>query len=229
VKRVRTAVATQLAVDDESFLVPAPPAAPPAPVRFIGMGRLLHWKGFHLALRALAASGLGEAAELWLLGDGPERGRLEAEARALGVDRRARFLGEVTRTEALARLGECHVLVHPSLHDTSPSVLNEAMAAGRPIVCLALGGPAVQVTDATGIRVPATDVEGAVRGLAEGMRSLAASPELRARMGEAARALARERTWDARAREVRRWYDELCGSGNGHGHGHGHDGGNRCA
>src|SRR5205085_4737146 len=55
------------------------------PFRLISMGRLIHWKGFHLALRAFARlHSAHPASEYWIAGSGPESGRLKALARKLG-------------------------------------------------------------------------------------------------------------------------------------------------
>lgn len=111
---------------------------------FLSLGRLLHWKGFHLGIMAFAQSDLSDA-EYWIVGDGPERSRLKRLAKRLGVAGRVRFFGQLTRTEVLNLLSQCHVLVHPSLHDSGGWVCMEAMAAGRPVICPDLGGPATQV------------------------------------------------------------------------------------
>lgn len=157
---------------------------PDGPLRFISIGRLLYWKGFDLGLRAFAEMGLPREAEYWLVGDGPERKRLENLARNLGIEDRIRFWGALPRDEALSKLGACHVLVHPSLHDSGGAVCLEAMATGRPVVCLDLGGPAVLLTEETGIKVPASGPEQAVRGLTDALTRLALNPETGARMGE---------------------------------------------
>lgn len=155
-----------------------------SPLRFISMGRLLHWKGYHLAVRAFARADLSDA-EYWLLGDGAERQRLQALAEELGVASQVKFWGNLSREQSMDRLEECHVVVHPSLHDSGGLTCLEGMAAGRPVICLDLGGPATQVTAETGIKVSASDPEQAVRGLAEAMIRLAGDPELRVRLGEA--------------------------------------------
>jgi glycosyltransferase involved in cell wall biosynthesis len=62
------------------------------------------------------------------------------------------------------------------------------MAAGRPVICLNIGGPAAQVTDETGFRIEPTSPEEAVAEMARVMLLLANSPELVARMGAAGRA-----------------------------------------
>jgi glycosyltransferase involved in cell wall biosynthesis len=61
------------------------------------------------------------------------------------------------------------------------------MAAGRPVVCLDLGGPALQVTADTGIKVPATSSAQVVNDLADAITLLARETALRVCMGEAAR------------------------------------------
>jgi len=158
------------------------------PFRVLSLGRLLHLKGFHLGLEAFAEFQRAfPESECWIVGDGPERKRLEGLAHRLGLDGKVRFWGAVARARALELLAECDVLPHPSLHDSGGWVCLEAMAAGRPVICLDLGGPSLQVTEETGIKVPAISPEQAVRDLAAATHKLATDPELRARMGKAGR------------------------------------------
>ena len=161
------------------------------PVRFAGIGNLLHLKGFHLGLCAFARASIKDA-EYWIIGDGPERERLETAAQDLGIADRVRFWGRLPRDETLQRLAECHALVHPSLHDSGGWVCVEAMAIGRPVLCLDLGGPRAQVTEHTGLKVRARDPEQAVHDLAEAMQRLAGGPALRATLGEAGRRRSRD-------------------------------------
>jgi glycosyltransferase involved in cell wall biosynthesis len=178
-------------------------------IRFISMARLLHWKGLHLGIRAFARAALTNA-EYWLLGDGPERERLETLATQLGIADRIKFWGRLPRAETLRKLGESHVLVHPSLHDSGGWVCLEAMAAGRPVVCLDLGGPSIQVTAETGFKVPAHQPEQAVRDLAEAMVCLAKDPELRIRMGQAGqKRVEQEFSWQAKGRQLAQLYREI--------------------
>ncbi len=154
------------------------------PIRFLSLGRLLHWKGFHLGIRAFAKAQL-QGAEYWIVGEGPQRKNLERLAQDLKISDRVRFFGEVPREKALSILGNCDVLVHPSLHDFSPTVCLEAMAAGRPIICLDLGGPSVQVTEETGVKIQAHDPQQAVKDMAITMESLAHNGQMRISMGQA--------------------------------------------
>jgi glycosyltransferase involved in cell wall biosynthesis len=154
------------------------------PVRFLSLGRILHWKGFHLGIQAFAAANLPNA-EYWVVGDGGYRTTLEALVEKLGIADRVKFLGSVSRSAALQIMGDCDVLVHPSLHDFSPTVCVEAMAAGLPVICLQLGGPGMQITDETGLRIAAPNPATAIDGMATAMQRLTQEPQLRQQMGTA--------------------------------------------
>lgn len=180
-----------------------------APLRFVSIGRLLHFKSFDLALRAFALSGIPDA-EFWIVGAGPMRVSLERLSDRLGVASRTRFLGALPRADALATLCQCDVLVHPSLHESGGWVCLEAMAAARPVICMDLGGTAVQVTDETGVKVPALSRKQSVQGIALAMRRLAADPALRATLGTQGRRRVRKRfEWTVRAVELTQLYQDV--------------------
>lgn len=164
--------------------IPAPPRD--GPVRFFSMTRLIHWKGLHLALRAWAKA-KPKGAEYWIIGDGPDRVRLERLAAELGVGESVLFLGKLRHDEALRMMERLHVLVHPALRDFSPMIVAEAQMAGRPVICLDLGGPSVQVGSDSGIKISAGNAEQVIDELAMCLTALAADPERIARMSQAAR------------------------------------------
>jgi glycosyltransferase involved in cell wall biosynthesis len=182
------------------------PAANAATVRFISMGRLLHWKGFHLGLKAFAQAAIPHS-EYWVVGDGPERAKLSDLVQRLGLHSRVRFFGAQPRNQVLELLAACDMLVHPSLHDSGGWVCLEAMAAGKPVVCLDLGGPAEMVTAQTGIRIAAHDPEQAVADLARAMAALGTNRDLRHAMGEAGRARVRdEYLWENKGDRLDAFY-----------------------
>ena len=179
------------------------------PVRFLSLGNLLHWKGFHLGLRAFAAADL-PSSEYWLIGDGPYRTELERLARSLGIENKVYFWGVLPRAEALVKLGLCHVLVHPSLHDSGGWVCVEAMAAGKPVICLDLGGPGAHVTSETGFKIPALDSGQVVKAMTQAMGVLAKDPLLRARMGQAGKEhVASQYAWERKGDFVSTLYRRL--------------------
>lgn len=149
-------------------------------------GRLLAWKGVHLAIRALARSER-TALHLRVLGDGPERGHLEKLAQDLGVADRVQFSGSVPREEALKATASAAALLFPSLHDSGGYAVIEAMASGLPVICLNLGGPGLFVNEACGWVIEADTPGQTVEDLASALRSFADSPDERRTRGAAAR------------------------------------------
>ncbi|HEY3822490.1 MAG TPA: glycosyltransferase family 4 protein [Polyangiaceae bacterium] len=96
----------------------------------VSVGRLVPSKGVHRAIEHVART--REVDALVVVGDGPERGRLETLAGARDVD--VRFLGVVPRDEALAWIGAATVVLFASRHEGSSSVLREAAAMGTRVV-----------------------------------------------------------------------------------------------
>lgn len=179
------------------------------PIRFISIGRLLHWKGFHLGIRAFHEANLANA-EYWIVGEGFELARLQSLARDLGIADRVKFCGSLSRQETLSTLASCHVLVHPSLHDSGGMVCMEAMAAGRPVICLDLGGPAVQVTDKTGFKIKAHTPQQAVSDLASAMIQLYSDRELRNRLSQAGKQQVRQNySWQLFGDRINRLYTTI--------------------
>jgi glycosyltransferase involved in cell wall biosynthesis len=187
------------------------PAHETGPFRVMSIGDLLHLKGYHLALAAYAKfCQRFPDTEYWLFGEGPERKRLERLAQRLRVTKQVRFWGCIPRSELLAKIAECDVLLHPVLHDSSGWASVEAMAAGRPVVCLDLAGPALQVNAETGVKVPAVSKPQVIEDLAAGLLRLAENPELRRAMGRAARQRVLQRfNWDKKGEEICAMYAEL--------------------
>jgi glycosyltransferase involved in cell wall biosynthesis len=137
----------------------------------VAVARLVPQKGIDIALRALA-----ELPDAWLvvLGEGPERTRLEALARELGVVGRTHFPGRVP--DVAAWLRRASVVVHPARWEGFGLALLEAMLCAKPVVATHVSSiPEIVVDGETGILVPPDDP----RALAHAVRR--AEP----RLGEA--------------------------------------------
>jgi glycosyltransferase involved in cell wall biosynthesis len=181
------------------------------PFRVLSVGRLLHLKGFELGLRAFARfHARFPESEYWLIGDGTERKRLERLALKLGLSQATIFWGMMSREQVIATLSQCDILLFPGLHESGGCVSVEAMAAGRPVVCFDLGGPALQVTEATGIKVPAITPEQAVTDLASAIEQLAVDPARRTKLGQAGRLrIEQEFNWERKGERLARLYERL--------------------
>jgi glycosyltransferase involved in cell wall biosynthesis len=130
------------------------------------------------------------ALRLLVIGDGPERARLEKLAEPL--DGAVRFLGDVSRPEVLALMRTCQMLALGSAYEGLSHVLLEAMEAGLPIVASTAGGNPELIQDGeNGLLVPYGDVE----VLSEALLRLASDAELRTRLGQQARRDSETRSW----------------------------------
>ena len=149
----------------------------------LACGRLVPYKGFDVLIRAAAAHNF----EVWIIGEGTERPRLEQLIRELGLGERVRLLGSVDDYERIKLMRLADVFVMPSVTnaETFGLVQLEAMAAGRPVVNTALDTavPRVARHGVEAITVPPGDVE----KLGEAIDTLVRDPERRRRMGLAAR------------------------------------------
>jgi glycosyltransferase involved in cell wall biosynthesis len=148
--------------------------------------------------------------EWWIIGDGPERDRLIHLTDQLAIRDTVHFWGLMPRQQVFARILECDALLYPCLRGAISMACLEAMAVGLPVICLDLGGPASQVTDETGFKVPAIAPAQVVNDLTKAMLLLARHPDRRKRMGEAAqKRVAEYFDWDKKAEWTRDAYRQV--------------------
>ncbi len=126
----------------------------------LGVGRLAPQKDFAMLLRAFADLASSRDLHLIILGEGPERASLEAQAKALGVSGRVFFPGFVDDPEAYAR--RARVFALSSRNEGFPGALIEALEAGRAIVSTDCPFGPREVLDGGrfGRLVPVGDAEG---------------------------------------------------------------------
>jgi N-acetyl-alpha-D-glucosaminyl L-malate synthase BshA len=127
-------------------------------------------------------------ARLDLVGDGPERPRIEALVHVLNLDSRVRFLGE--RSQLVDLLQESDVFLFPSQSESFGLAALEAMACGVPVVASAVGGIAEVVRHGEAGFLAAV---GDVAAMAGHVRRLLTDDELHARLSRRARELAETR------------------------------------
>jgi L-malate glycosyltransferase len=125
---------------------------------------------------------------LIMIGDGPERSRVEAYSRAHHLRDRVTFLGNVPNLEEV--LGGCDLFLLPSESESFGMAALEAMAAEMPVIATNSGGLPEVVTDGeTGYLLPVGDVN----SMAERGIEILSNDELRRKMGKRARELAVDR------------------------------------
>jgi asparagine synthase (glutamine-hydrolysing) len=170
-----------------------PQPSPPRfgrPVRLLSVSRLLPsdgYKGIDVSIRALALlQARGVPATLEVVGDGPDRGRLEAAARAAGVADAVSFRGRLDDAALRRCYAGCDVFLLPSAAEGFGIVYLEAMAFARPVIAASSGGaPHVVRADVNGLLVPYGDAD----RLAQAVGALVQDPEQARVLGERGRRL----------------------------------------
>ena len=159
---------------------------------FVTVARLVPQKGIDVLISALTQiSGDARYWTLTLVGDGPERERLELQVKQTGLQDRVKFLG--FRPDPQSFLLQAGVFVLPSRFEGMPNALLEAMAAGLAVVVTdASPGPLEVVEDGVnGFVVPADNSQ----ALTAVLEKLAANPALRERLGLSARQTLEQLDW----------------------------------
>ena len=145
------------------------------------VARLTERKGHRVLFEALATHALPEW-RLWVVGEGEEEGALREQARRLGLADRVDFLG--FQENAREIIHACDLLVLPSMMETQPLVITEAMASARPVIATAIYGiPEIVADGVTGCLVPPNEAA----PLAQAIGRLLADRDLAERMGRAGR------------------------------------------
>ncbi len=151
------------------------------------LGRLDRQKGFAALIEAMAKL-KDTPLRCAILGDGPERARLEALIRKHRLEASVWLLGE--KDDVPSWLSAFDLYCLPSLWEGLPNALLEAMALGLPVVASAVDGvPEAVTAGKDGLLVPPA----APAALAAALRSLASDPARRAALGAAAKATVSER------------------------------------
>lgn len=185
-------------VDPRRFCVARAPGRPAGEFVVGFVGTLKPWHGLPALVEAFALIAADiPGARLLVVGDGPERSRMEQAIAGHGLADRATITGPVAHDAVPGLLAQMDVAVapYPPLEDFyfSPLKLTEYMAAGLPVVASAVGQVASLITDEhTGLLYPPGDVE----ALAASLARLHADDALRRRLGDSARAhVTAHHTW----------------------------------
>lgn len=179
-----------------------------APLRACFIGRLVPYKGADMALAA--AAGLMERGMLHLdiIGDGPMRAALEAQAAELGVSAHVTFHGWVEHGAVQDIAAQCQLFTFPSIREFGGGVVLEAMALGVVPVIVDYAGPGELVVPGTGYKVPIGTRAQIIAALTETLESIAADPSVLPGLAQTAQAHAKAHfTWPAKARQVARIYE----------------------
>ncbi len=197
-------------IDPGRFSIADEWMAPNGRFRFVSVGRLVPYKGFHLTLQAMARSAALKNCDFTIIGDGPEKERLQLLARQLGLADRVNFAGWMPQEDLAAELRRSQAFVFPSLREFGGGVVLEAMASGLPSIIVNYGGPAELVTPETGFALPMQPEDSLVNDLCGAMEAMAENHEMCRSMAEAAlEKIRNEHVWSAKAATMEGIYRQV--------------------
>jgi glycosyltransferase involved in cell wall biosynthesis len=174
--------------------------------------RLVHKNGIDDVISALAL--LPEHISFLIYGIGPDEEKLKALAVKLGVEKRARFMGQIGHAEMPLMLSACDIFTRPSRSEGMGSSFIEAMAAGLPVIATQEGGIGDFLFDAK--RNPGQETTGwavdkdSPAQIAEAVGDILARPKQAAEVVASARALAfKKYDWNMIAEDMRKLFDQM--------------------
>jgi glycosyltransferase involved in cell wall biosynthesis len=156
-----------------------------SPVKVVCTARMVSAKGHRILLEAVAAAtASGVNLAVTMIGDGPERASLEELSRQLGLASSVKFLGSLPHQATLEEVAQADFFVLASFAEGLPVALMEAMALGVPCISTPIAAIPELIQDGcNGLLVPPSSVV----ALKTAIERLVNSPELRGRLGAAAR------------------------------------------
>jgi glycosyltransferase involved in cell wall biosynthesis len=180
----------------------------------IFVGALVPRKACDLALRGAANLLRAGRAHFTVVGDGPDKGRLQDLVKSLGIEEEVSFVGWLGHAEVLNRMRSADVMVFPTLRDNGAGVIFEALASGAVPVVVDFGGPGDIVLSNVGYKVPLTNETDMASQIERILADLEANRELLQQLRREGMMYARESlTWDAKAQSTTRVLNWAVGRG----------------
>jgi glycosyltransferase involved in cell wall biosynthesis len=173
--------------------------------QLVAVGHFKWQKGYQYMLRAMVeVAARRPACRLLIIGDGPERPRLEAEIVRLGLSGRVVLLGAVSQAEVARHLNDSRLFVMSALSEGLPKAVLEAAACGTPAVVTTACNVG-DIIDRIGVAVAPRDPV----VFAEAVITLLDDEARWQRLSEGGREVARGYEWRAIAERVAHVYDEV--------------------
>lgn len=161
---------------------------------FVTIGQLWPHKRIRLVIEAMK---LVERGQLYIVGSGPEKEKLQRDVKNLGLEDRIFFLHDLTNLEIQILISRCLAVVFTPIKEPFGIVALEAMAAGKPLIVADEGGYIEVLNDHCAFRVPPHP-----SAVAEKMNYLLQNPDQARIMGRAGLEEAKQYTWEASAQKT---------------------------
>lgn len=174
------------------------------------VGRLVPYKCPEVVVRAFANSPLLQSHKLLIVGDGPERPRLEQIIRDNKLEDCVELTGRIDQVEVGKIMRSADIFAFPSIRELGAGVVVEAMACGLTCVVVDYGGPATLIGEDRGVKIPMGDLDFLVDRFGEELEQLVADPDRITTLGKTAYQHAIDfYSWDCKARKLIEIYQWL--------------------
>lgn len=178
-----------------------------SPLRILFVGRLVAYKGVHLLIEAIHR--LTTPVHLTIVGEGPERERLEHLAEAKHLKEFVHFTGWISQEETQRYYEEADLFCFPSVREFGGAVVMEALAAALPCIVADHGGIGETVTDASGIKLPLSSESQLIDDLTRAIQRLTEDSSLYQRLSKGALEHAHSFTWESKGEQLLSFYERL--------------------
>ncbi len=209
----KTSLLLETAIGPE-MIPETPPQRANKVLEIVSVGRLITSKFNPLMLEALAAfkARWKHPFHMIIIGDGPERARLESLRDQLGLSE-VEFVGKKPSEDVYAALSASDIYFSTTMKEGGTWAFFEAIASHLPVVCLKVNGPDMIVGNDCGIKVAPDSITIAREGLADGLLQLAQNPDLRERLSRAAlQHVEANFTWNGVSATINQAYADLLGN-----------------
>lgn len=170
---------------------------------FITVGRLDAWRGFDLVIEAMAkASKNNRQIHLTIVGNGPDKGRLELLIKKYGLDKLVTLTGKVPMDTYKQLMERADAVINAALKEGAVTVSFDCMAMGKPLICLDTTGYTRYFTNEYAILIPQSGRETVISDLSKAILRLANKSE-RTDLGDKARIASDKFTWEHHGKEIR--------------------------
>lgn len=170
---------------------------------FITVGHLDAWRGFDLAIEAVAkASETNKQIHLTIVGNGPDKERLELLIKKHGLDKLVTLTGKVPMDTYKLLMERADAVINAALKEGAVTVSFDCMAMGKPLICLDTTGYTRYFTNEYAILIPQSGRENVIRNLSNAIVRLTNISE-RIRLGDNARLASAKFTWEHHGKEIR--------------------------
>ncbi len=201
-------------VDPQTFQISDGWQAPKDRFTFVTVGRLVPYKGLWLTLQAMRESESLRQCKLIVIGDGPDRERIENMIDEYQLSDQVELKGWLPQKEMAKILSDSQCFVFPSLREFGGGVVLEAMASGLPSIIMNYGGPIDLMDNSCGHLLTMKPAEELVPDLQDAMESMVRHPELCELFAQnAIQKIRNDFTWDAKAAKLSQIYHDVLGVG----------------